>query len=248
MTSEFQLTRNTKAHSRRIREFARLHGADLVGIAPVSRFKNAPVGFHPKNIMSGVRSVIVIGMRFPLGLLQAKCKAATTKAYEIVFHRLDHCAYELSLFIEELGGKAVPVPADSPYEFWDAARQEGRGTLSHRHAAVLAGLGNLGKNGILITPEFGNRVNLASIMTDLPLQGDPLFLRKLCISSCEKCIEVCPSNAIGKDGTVDQEKCRRFHSTTTSRGFRLFACWECRGVCPVKTTLTHKRRGKRRNN
>jgi len=219
--------------ARQVKEFARQHGADLVGIAPVSRFKRAPVGFHPRDIMPEAQSVIVIGICFPIGVLQGKSKGTATRTYEIIFNRLDCCAYELSLFIEKLGARAIPVPADFPYEFWDASKQEGRGELSHRHDAVLAGFGCLGKNSLLLTPEFGNRVNLTSIVTDLLLEGDLLSQKQLCIPSCRLCIEVCPASAFTGDGTVNQKRCRRFHTIVTPRGFKLFACWKCRSVCPV---------------
>jgi len=227
--------------TRRIKDFARGNGVQLVGIAPVERFAKAPKGFNPKDIMPDARSVIVIGKCFPRGVLNARSKGAVTKAYEMVFDALDRCAYEMSVFIETLDGRAVPVPADAPYSFWDAERQHGQGDLSHRHAAVLAGLGSLGKNALLLTPEFGNCVNLTSILTSLSLEADPLFEEDLCISDCDRCIESCPGKAINSDGTVDQKACRAFHSIVTPRGFKLFACWECRRVCPVKGTMVRKK-------
>jgi epoxyqueuosine reductase QueG len=232
-------------NTRRIKEFARSNGAELVGIAPVERFEQTPKGFHPKDIMHDAESVIVIGKYVPLGVLEGNSKGAVTKVYETTFNVLDRCAYELSLFIEELAGRGVPVPADAPYISWDAARQHGRGDLSHRHAAVLAGLGSLGKNTLLLTPEFGNRVNLASILTNLSSEADPLFEGDLCIPDCDRCIKTCPGKAINMDGTVTQKECRKFHSITTPRGFRLFACWECRRICPVQGTMSRKSAGTR---
>jgi epoxyqueuosine reductase len=220
--------------AREIKEFARASGADLVGIAPVERFEKAPKGFHPRDLLPNAESVIVIGKRFPLGALRGNSKGAITKTYETLFWILDRCAYEISSFLEKRGGQAIPIPADAPYMHWDADKQEGRGDFSHRHAAVLAGLGSLGKNTLLLTPEFGNRVNLVSILTDLSFEADPLLETGLCIPDCDRCIKACPANAIQGEGTVIQKECRKFHSVTTPRGFKLFACWECRKVCPVQ--------------
>jgi epoxyqueuosine reductase QueG len=222
--------------ARDIKEFARSRGADLVGIASVERFENAPKGFHPRDIMPDVASVIVIGKHFPLGVLRATSKAAVTQVYQTMFDLLDHCAYDISSFLEEMGGQAMPIPADAPYMYWDADKREGRGDLSHRHAAVLAGLGSLGKNTLLLTPQFGNRVNLASVLANVPLEGDPLLRNDLCTPDCDRCVKACPANAIQGDGTVIQKECRKFHSITTAKGFKLFACWECRKVCPVQGT------------
>jgi len=215
----------------RIKGFGKRKGADVVGIAPVERFEKAPKGFNPRDVMSDAQSVIVIGKYFPIGVLNGKSKAAVTKVYENLFVALDNCAYELSCFIEKRGGRALAIPADTPYLSWDTEKQYGRGDLSHKHAAALAGLGQLGRNSLLITPGYGNRVNLTSIVTSLPLRGDSLFKEELCIG-CNLCIRSCPAKAIRR-GKVIQKECRKFHMMTTSRGFKLFACWECRRVCPV---------------
>jgi epoxyqueuosine reductase len=220
--------------AREIKKFARSCGADLVGIASVERFEKAPKGFHPRDLLPNAESLIVIGKYMPLGVLRGISKGAVTRVYETLFHLLDGCTYEISSFIEKRGGEAMPVPADAPYMYWNADKQEGRGDLSHRHAAVLAGLGSLGKNALLLTPEFGNRVNLASVLTNVPLESDPMLRNDLCIPDCDMCVRACPANAIQGDGTVIQKDCRKFHSITTARGFKLFACWECRKVCPVE--------------
>ncbi len=224
-----------------IKEVARLNGATIIGIAPVDRFELAPQGFHPKDLLADARSVIVIGKYFPMGLLKGTSKAAMTTAINTAFDSLDRCAYEVSCFIETTGEQALPVPADRPYLSWNPDRQHGRGDLSHKHAAVLAGLGSLGKNSLLLTPQYGNRVNLVSVITSLVLEGDDLFEPDLCIRKCDLCIKACPGNAIKKDGKVSQRECRKYHTITTPRGFNLFACWECRKVCPVSR---NSKRGK----
>lgn len=227
-------------YSKELREFALVRGVEIVGFAPIGRFRNAPKGFHPRDIMPDTNSVIVIGKYFPLGALEGNSRAAVTKTHETIFAALDRCAYELSCFVEKLGGRALPVPADIPYSSWNATKQHGRGDLSHRHAAVLAGLGSLGKNSLLLTSQFGNRVNLTSILTNLSLEGDPLFKHELCISECDRCVQSCPADAIRPNGKVLQKECRKFHTVTTPRGFKLYACWECRKVCPVRGTLIQK--------
>ena len=227
----------TTLNASQIKKFARSCEIDLIGIAPVGRFEEAPKDFHPRDIMPDAASVIVIGKYFPLGALNGNSKGAVTKIYETTFGMLDRCAYEISSFLEKRGSQAIPIPADAPYMYWNADKEEGRGDLSHRHAAVLAGLGSLGRNTLLLTPEFGNRVNLATILTNLFLEADSLSETDLCIPDCDRCMKACPANAIKGDGTIIQKECRKFHSVTTPRGFKLFACWECRKVCPIHGTL-----------
>lgn len=67
----------------------------------------------------------------------------------------------------------------TPYFHWDEGTHYAAGDLSHKHAAVVAGLGVLGKNTLLITPQFGNRVNLVSIVTDLEIEPDAVLTDEL---------------------------------------------------------------------
>ena len=64
--------------------------------------------------------------------------------------------------------------------------------------AMQAGLGDLGRNGLLITPEFGPRVRLSKVITDLPLLVDTPIdfgVTEFC-TVCEKCAHMCPSRSI----------------------------------------------------
>jgi epoxyqueuosine reductase QueG len=67
--------------------------------------------------------------------------------------------------------------------------------LSHKHLAVEAGLGEVGICQMLVTPRFGPRVYLASIVTDAPLKPDNRLEEPVC-TKCGICVENCPSGAI----------------------------------------------------
>ena len=83
-----------------------------------------------------------------------------------------------------------------------------RWDLSHKHAAVLAGLGEIGLNTLLINPRFGTRLMLASVVTNAPVQPDLPFADTLCMrSDCRECITSCPVKAIHPSGEVDKVKC-----------------------------------------
>ncbi len=165
-----------------IKRYARRQYVDLVGIAPVFRFTEAPEGFHPEDILPGARSVIVLGNYFPRGALQSSARGAVRNTYLNSFVALDHSAYRLACQIEKRGGLAVPVRADHPYPYYDTENQIGKGELSHKHAAVLAGLGVLGKSSLLLTPEYGNRVSLVSVVTTVDLRSEERRVGKECRS------------------------------------------------------------------
>jgi len=62
-------------------------------------------------------------------------------------------------------------------------------------AAVIAGLGCQGKNTLLVTPEFGPRVRLVSVLTSAELDSDEPFREDLC-KECDKCLIACPTKAL----------------------------------------------------
>ncbi|WXG43053.1 MAG: 4Fe-4S double cluster binding domain-containing protein [Promethearchaeati archaeon SRVP18_Atabeyarchaeia-1] len=62
-------------------------------------------------------------------------------------------------------------------------------------AAVKCGLGCQGKNTLLITPQFGPRVRLISVLTPAQLDADEPFKEDLC-GTCEKCLAACPTKAL----------------------------------------------------
>jgi len=111
--------------------------------------------------------------------------------------------------------------------------------------ALQAGLGEYGRHGLLITEEFGPRVRIGKIFTDLPLEPDrpkAFGVNEFC-KICRRCSDACPVNAIPtgpptdevynrsnivgvKKWTVDAEPCFRFWSNQNSD------CSICVRVCP----------------
>ena len=217
-----------------IRRILTAHGADACGIAGIERFSGAPEGFHPQDIYPDCRTAIVFLKRMPLGLRHVNPRIAYYHATEICIAEVDHIAYEASLTLErELSIKAVPLPCDSPYEYWEEENKRGCGILSMRHAAMLAGLGHLGRNTLLIHPEFGNMVSIGVILTDAGLESDPL-LETSCVNGCSVCLNACPPHAL--DGiTVNQKLCRSYTYTENARGFSVCNCNRCRVLCPLST-------------
>ncbi|WP_010235065.1 hypothetical protein [Clostridium arbusti] len=76
-----------------------------------------------------------------------------------------------------------------------------------KHAAVLAGLGRIGKNTLLINKTYGNMLMLGGVLTNLNLNSD-LLAEELCLKECRLCIESCPQKAL--DGTtINLNLCRQ---------------------------------------
>lgn len=218
----------------RLAQVAKGLGIDLIGVAPVERFAAAPQGHKPADIMPAARSVVVLARRCLAGPMVNNHWTSYTAVHEGNIGRLDGDAYYLARFIEDqFAADTIPVPAMTPYFRWDEEKGYAAGDLSHKHAAVAAGLGVMGKNSLLITPRYGNKVNLVSVITALPVEPDPLVSDELCPAGCRLCVESCPAKAINGDRTVNQDACRRHCWTKLPRGFAVLQCWQCRQVCPA---------------
>lgn len=114
------------------------------------------------------------------------------------------------------------------------------GPLVDRAAAVRAGIGWYGKNGNVLTKEFGSWVLLGELITTLDLEPDePL---KTNCGTCEICIDKCPTGAILPDGTVDARRCISDLTQLKTPiplefrkaiGNRVWGCDDCQSPCPV---------------
>ena len=217
----------------RIRDYVLSKGADVCGFANINRFSGSPKGFHPKDIFPECKSVIAFGTALPKGLTKVDPRLIYGHFNDSIYPQLDWIAFQTAKEIERLyGGYVVPVPSDDPYEYWNQDKLEGRGLISMKHTAVLAGIGTMGKNTLLLNENFGNMLALGAILTDLDLESDPLA-ESICIDGCDLCLQNCPSKAL--DGSsADQMKCRPNTYGKNARGFDVVNCNQCRTVCPMR--------------
>lgn len=233
MISFFSEMNNQEGESMKevIRKDVLALGADVCGFAAVERFEQAPIGFHPRDLYDSCESVISFGIALPKGLLDVKPDLLYGYFNYQVCPKIDEIALKTAKIIEDTyGGRAVPVPSDGPYEYWDSEKKEGRGLLSLKHTAVNAGLGTMGKNTLLLTKKYGNRLILGAVLTNLTLQSDSMA-EPLCTDGCNLCLKSCPVGAL--DGkTAVQKLCRESAYGKNERGYDTVVCNRCRSVCP----------------
>lgn len=211
-------------------------GADLCNIASVDRFKDAPEGFRPRDIFPDCQSVVVFLVQFPLSSMKCKSFAPYTFVRNMMVKKTDEISYNLSVELEQLGVTANAIPCDEPYEYWDDDKKHGRAILSLKHAAVLAGLGTLGKNTLLINDKFGNMVWIGAVLVSTKLNEDPLASYQGCADDCGKCLDACPCHALDGD-TIIQKACREASFTWSPGGGPLYTCNACRLICPSCTGI-----------
>lgn len=180
----------------KLKEYAREEiEVDLVGIAPAERMDQAPRGHRPWELLPNARSVIVAGMHVPDATLDIAATGLSILPYQIsggpwsnFYNQV--IAQKIARFLEKHGYEALPVP-NAAGRFWS----DGMGDLSHKHAAVAAGLGTFGWNQLLLTPQFGPAQRIISIITDAQLVPDPMLEEELC-DNCLSCVTNCPTGAL----------------------------------------------------
>jgi epoxyqueuosine reductase len=145
-------------------------------------------------------------------------------AYETLNDELQRISLYVSIFLEEHGYAALYLPTTyGATHSWDDAGPKppgGMGPFSHRHAAVAAGLGELGINNLLLTPRYGPRVRLVSVITSAPLVVDPVTETGVCLGErCMRCVTDCPAGAFG-----ELRKLKMPGQTSPLAGFDVEAC------------------------
>lgn len=111
--------------------------------------------------------------------------------------------------------------------------------FTHKIAATSAGIGWIGRNGLLISPEYGPRLSLATVLTDAPLKADQPTEFSMC-GECRLCVQYCPSGALtGNDWSRRRpfvELIRLENCSSHKRNSRAVAgkpnCGLCINICP----------------
>ena len=111
--------------------------------------------------------------------------------------------------------------------------------FSHKVAATCSGLGWIGRNGLLISPDYGPRLSLVTVLTDAPLQPDSPIEESLC-GQCRLCVHLCPSGALsGEEWSrenpfpelIDFSKCVSYKETSKTVAGKP-NCGFCINICP----------------
>ncbi len=220
-----------------VKKAARLFGASLVGVCELDRRWLYSHSYHtlkrehkPVEIGEEFKYAIVMAHEMDYAGIKQSPNNISEAAASTIYSRMAVTAALLAQYIRGLGYKAIPA---------------GNDTANSVPLAIDAGLGELSRMGILITPDYGPRVRLNKIFTDMPLAADsPIEFGAwdFCMK-CEKCARFCPGQAIMRGQPTDKinsicnregllrwplnaEKCFAFLARNDSD------CGVCIRVCP----------------
>ena len=224
-----------------IRSYALSLGAEIYGVASAASYKeHFPDKPQPENFIPDAKSVIVIGMAFNKGTLATvvdpgaaglkrkaaddvtnKGRVAGVERYfsgeenDLLNREVSLISYKIARRLEQAGSAAIHLPPGKQDPRWFAP------PFCHLPAAYLAGLGTMGLNCSLISPEYGPRMWLTSIITDRKLPAGRPLAEEVC-TKCGKCVDVCPSGALDGEGWKNVYRCATYG-----------CCGSCIAVCPV---------------
>ncbi len=211
--------------SQDIKNVAKRMGADIVGIGSIDRWEGAPIQMDPKQIMPKAKSVIALGFRVLRGSLRGVEEGTFFSNYSsmgyggITYLYMPMTIINLSKMIEDEGFEAVPMGHQSDWRAIDNIGYLREGfsrpvapgkaapdvMINMRIAGFLCGLGEIGYSKMLLTPEFGPRVRVGIIITELELEPDPIMEPGTLCNRCMACVRECPGGCIPADRTIKEK-------------------------------------------
>jgi epoxyqueuosine reductase len=217
---------------------ARTAGADLVGIADLTAFGTAETLLPPHALEPFTRAVAV-AVHLDDAVVEGIERAPTllyAQHYRAVNASLDRLTADLVKWIKAQGYSARAIPASQIVDEHNLL-----GSISHKAIARLAGIGWQGKSLLIVSPQYGSRIRLATVLTDLPLIADKPVKNRC--GTCHECAKACPASAIKNIRTADRyatreealhfdrcvEQTRRFKARL---GIEAQICGVCVQVCP----------------
>jgi len=213
-----------------LKKFCLSLGIDLFGVGDISDIKREIR--ISQEVLDDLDRAVCLGVRLSGSILQEITNAPTRlyfHHYRTVNAFLDQASLKACNYIQAKGFRALPIPASIILDW-----ENQKGHLSHRHIGVLAGLGWIGRNNLLVNKELGSQFRLSTILTDMPLKADKP-IENSC-ASCRICVKLCPAQAI-KDNPSDFDYLKCFDKLKEFQRQRLvdqYICGVCVKVCKGK--------------
>ncbi|MBO5240457.1 MAG: epoxyqueuosine reductase [Clostridia bacterium] len=218
------MTREIGTH---LKTFTQNLGADIIGFCELP----------DELVNANLHYAVSLGVKLSDAILQTIESApsfAYFQHYRAANALLDQIAFRVAREIEKAGYAAFPVAASQSLGKNDPYR----GVIPHKTAAVLAGLGFVGKSGLFLSTEHGSKVRLATVLTNLPLQSELPVIENGC-GDCTLCKNACPAGAIfgekpltNGERNFDPEKCSKYMKEKFQHIGRGSVCGVCIKVCP----------------
>jgi epoxyqueuosine reductase len=230
--------------NRRIRSILKSQFADYVGFADLTGYQDDLTGFGG-TIVGDYANAISIGLVIPDSIVDHLPQRSDSNVaceyrvhgYDVLNQRLNLIASLLSSYLNQNGYRTLPIAAAER-----ADQENAIPTVSHKMIAHIAGLGWIGKNCLLVTPQHGPRLRLVSVLTNAPVSAVDRPMDQRC-DGCDACVSACPAGAIrgrpfvageSREERLDFRKCQGYFEEMEKTG-KHAVCGMCLYVCPHGT-------------
>jgi hypothetical protein len=233
---EKYIVTNPQKLSEEVKKTARTFGAFTVGISYVNEYWVYLKNMENESIVlpEECKYSIVMTVKMDGDAIKTSPSFTASTVTGLAYSQMAFLVGCMAEFIRNLGYIALPM---------------GNDTALSIPLAIDAGLGQLGRNGLLITPEYGPCVRICKVFTDLPLHPDtPIAfgVPEFC-KTCHKCADACEADAIQTEDepsfnivcrsnnkgilrwAVDHDKCYNFWIENGGE------CSNCIAACPFFT-------------
>jgi epoxyqueuosine reductase len=217
-------------------------GADYFGIADlfpacdvILEQGGAEIAAYPRSISIGIALLHPIVDQLSRRPERTAAIHYRFHCYDVINSRLDQVTSRLGGLLQREGYSAFPVPASKRVD-----NDRLCAIFPHKLSAHLAGLGWIGKNSLLITPDMGPRVRWGTVLTDAPLGTTGQTMEERC-GDCLACVDICPVRAFTgrvfrpeepRSARFDARKCDRYFSNMKAQDAETAVCGLCLSVCP----------------
>jgi epoxyqueuosine reductase QueG len=219
-----------------LERFVKDYGAYAMRVADASKgFENAVSGCRPKDVMKNCNSVVVFAIYVGSDYYRTlKIENKITGDDRIMHIFRDWLQYKVAEYLLQKGHSATV-----PTGYFN--REKLIPCFPSKLAAYEAGLGVYGRCGIIITPEYGPRVNFGVVLTDANLEPDEKLTDFNPCLECRLCVDLCPPKAIREDVSPpmghDRDRCINFVLKLREKTRdQHFYCGYCYDSCPVGKT------------
>lgn len=213
-------------------------GASITRVADISKLGG--IDTDPEDLLKNHARAVSIAIRLSDSVID-EIDMQPTPLYSSHYSRvnalLDDVAIRATNLLQSHGAQAVPIPASQilDSEKWSSY-------ISHKAVAIAAGIGWQGKSLLVVSPNFGPRIRLVTVLTNADLEPDPPIKNRC--GKCNQCKEHCPAGAIigmntdshysTRSEAIDLEKCVRQVRDVFGElpNITPLICGVCIKVCP----------------
>jgi epoxyqueuosine reductase len=233
-----------------VKKLAKDAGADIVGIADLAPFKN---GWQvvPQDLLMPFTCAVSIAVHLDgdvIDHIDNKPTVEYADHYRAINKALDGITKTISDYVIGKGFRAQTIPAS-----FIADEKDLLGNISHKAVARMAGIGWQGKSLLIVSPQFGPRIRLATVLTDMPLAPDGPMKNRC--GACAECSKACPATAIRSVSSTGDRYETREEALNFSRcvdqtlkfkalpGIDARICGICVRVCPFGKKKKYRNEG-----